>query len=69
MAHFNNGAISLLAVLREMGCEEGKLTEHHLKREDAQRVKKAARKSQEDEKKRRKKRRRREEERLGGATT
>ena len=59
VAHFNNGPISLLAVLREMGCEEGKLTERHLKREDAQRVKKAAKKSQEDEKKRRKKRRRR----------
>lgn len=68
VACFNNGAVSMMAVLREVGCEVGEFTAAQLRREDDERVKKAARKAQEKEKKRRKVRRRRkkglEEQRL-----
>ena len=59
VAHFNNGAVSPLAVLREMACEEGYFTERQLRLQDAVRVQKAEKKMKEAEKKRRKVRRRR----------
>lgn len=58
-AHYNHGAVSLMAVLRNMGCEVGVFTERELRRQDAERRLKAARKMTESEKKRRKLRRRR----------
>lgn len=58
-AQFNYGAVTLMAVLRNMGCTIGVFTEQSLRRQDAKRLNKAAKKMDEGEKKRRKVRRRR----------
>ena len=55
---FNNGGISLLKVLHEMGCHRGIFTEQHLYAEDERRVAKSIVKASQAEKKRRKQRRR-----------
>ena len=58
-ARFNHGAVSLLAVLEEMGCRPGYFAEQQLEGEDAERVIKAEKKVQGEHKKRRKALRRR----------
>ena len=58
-AQVNYGAVTLMAVLRDMGCQVGVFTEQSLRKQDARRVKKAAEKMAEHEKRRRKVRRRR----------
>ena len=57
-AHFNNSAITELAVLREAGCEEGDFTRQHLIREDSERVSKSQNKVTEVKKRRNKTQRR-----------
>ena len=56
---FNHGTISLLAVLKELGCYDGEHTRKALQLEDTRRVKKAQRKVSREEKQQRMKRRRR----------
>ena len=58
-ARFNHGAVSLLAVLEEMGCMPGYFAEQQLEGEDAEKVIKAEKKVQGEHKKRRKALRRR----------
>ena len=55
---FNHGAVSLLAVLKEFGCLDGRYTRAACEAKDLLRIKKGQRKASTKEKERRKKRRR-----------
>ena len=57
--NFNDGAVAMLRVLREMGCEAGYFTKRQLSQEDEVRVAKSEKKIIQEEKQRRKLRRRR----------
>ena len=59
VCQFNEGSVSLLEVLKSMGCTEGRLTQQFLAYQDAERVAGAERKIKKAEKHRRKQRRRR----------
>ena len=56
---FNNGAVSLVAILAAMHCSAGRFTEIAMRREDLVRIRKSDRKSTGKEKQSRKRRRRR----------